>query len=205
VPDLQIQDPDETRGDGMYLPALQDSYYNTRIIALASGDPLALTSVVRDRVAAVDPDLPLFEIASLHDAIYSDASVLDAFGVLFAVFGGGALFLAIVGVYGVVAFGVTQRTREFGVRIALGARREDILSLVMRQGARSVLIGTAIGLLLAIALHRAIAALIDFIEPGDLAVVGGVVGVLVITAVTALLVPARRAAGIEPLRALRLD
>ena len=133
------------------------------------------------------------------------ASVLDAFGVLFAAFGGGALFLAIVGVYGVVAFGVTQRTREFGVRIALGAQHADILSLVVRQGGRPVLIGTAIGLVLAVGLHRALAALIDVIQPGDLAIIGGVIGVLVVTAATALLVPARRAAGTEPLQALRQD
>jgi predicted permease len=205
VPDLQMQNPGEAQGDGVYVPILQSAPFSVRMLARGSADPLSLLPVVRERVQAIHADLPLFEVATLHDAIYADASVLDAFGVLFAAFGGGALFLALIGVYGVVAFGVSQRTREYGVRIALGARREDVLQLVLRQGGRPVVIGVTIGLVLALTLGRLLAAMIEVVEPADFAVTVGVIGVLGLTAVTALLVPARRAAAIEPLQALRQD
>jgi len=170
-----------------------------------TGNPLALVNVVRDRIAAVDPDVPVFEIATLHDAIYADASVLDAFGILFAVFGAGALFLAMLGLYGVVAFGVTQRTREFGVRIAVGARGADILTLVVRDGSRSLALGATIGLLLALALHFGLAAVLDIVAPGDPVMFAAILAALTITALVALLVPATRAAATEPLQALRYD
>jgi predicted permease len=203
VPDLQMQDPDETLGDGVYVPILQQAPYTVRLMARGSTAPLALAPAVLDHVQAIDPDLPAFEIATLHDAIYSESRVLDAFGVLFAAFGAGALILAVIGLYGVVSFGVTQRRREFGVRIACGARRIDILTLVARQGATSIAIGAILGLLLAIALQSGLAAAIEFVEPGDVALLAGVFTVLVFTAGLALVLPARQAAATEPLTALR--
>jgi predicted permease len=205
VPDLQMQDPDEARGDGVYLPITQQGAYAVRMMVRGAGAPLTLTASVLDQVAAVDPDLPVFEIATLHDAIYADASVLDAFSVLFAVFGAGALFLAVIGLYGVVSFGVAQRTREFGVRIALGARRRDILSLVARQGGVSIAIGALLGFVLAVALHYGIASTLDFVEPGDVVLFTTIFAALALTALVALLVPARRAAATEPLEALRYE
>jgi predicted permease len=205
VPDLQLQDPGDRRGDGVYLPMLQQRPYAVRLMATAATDPLALAPIIRDRIEAVDPDLPVFEIATLHDAIYADASVLDAFGVLFAVSGAGALFLAVLGLYGVVAFGVTQRTREFGVRIAVGARRVDIIGLVVRQGSKALALGGTLGLLLALALQHGIAAALEVVEPGDPALFAAVFGALTLTALVALLVPATRAAATEPLQALRYD
>jgi putative ABC transport system permease protein len=198
-----MQDPDETIGDGVYVPILQQAPYTVRLMARGSTAPLALAPAVLDHVQAIDPDLPVFEIATLHDAIYSESRVLDAFGVLFAAFGTGALILAVIGLYGVVSFGVTQRRREFGVRIACGARRIDILTLVARQGATSITIGAILGLLLAVALQSGLAAAIEFVEPGDVALFAGVFTVLMLTAGLALVVPARQAAATEPLTALR--
>jgi putative ABC transport system permease protein len=205
VPDLQMQNPGDERADGVYMPLLQHAPYGVRVMARADAAPLALAAPIRDRIEALTPDLPLFEIATLHDAIYADASVLDAFGVLFAIFGAGALFLAVIGLYGVVSFGVTQRTREFGVRIAVGATRADILGLVLRQGGKALLLGGTIGMLLAIGLHRGLAAAIDIVQPGDVLLFAAVLGALTLTALVALLVPARRAARTEPLVALRHD
>jgi predicted permease len=203
VPDLQVQDPEDGAAQGVYLSMLQSRPWGVRILARTAGDPLALASAVRGRVEAVDPDLPVFEIATLHDAIYADKRVLDAFGTLFGVFGAGALFLTVVGLYGVVSFGVTQRTREVGVRMALGADRREIAALVLRQGLRPLAIGGGIGLLLALGLARGIGSAIDFIDALDPLVFAGVFGALGLTAVSALLLPARRASAIEPLRALR--
>ncbi len=203
VPDLQMQDPEDARGDGVYLSILQHEPYSVRVLARASGDPLALTGMIREGLRAVDPDLPLFEIATLYDAIYADKRVLDAFGTLFGVFGAGALFLTVIGLYGVVAFGVARRTREVGVRMALGARRADILGLIVRQGAGPLAIGGGLGLLLALALGFALSSALEFVSPADPVVFAGVLGSLALTALGGLLLPARRAAALDPLEALR--
>jgi putative ABC transport system permease protein len=203
VPDLQINGIDERHTDGIYLAAAQHRIHTGRIIARVSGHALAVTPAVRAAVHEVNPDVPLFEIATLHDAIHADSRVLDTFGTLFAIFGASALFLTIVGLYGVVSFAVTQRTREFGVRIALGARARDVIGLVLWQDGRFVVIGAAIGLLLAVALSRAIGAAIDTITPSGSAVLILVTSALVGTAGVALLVPARRASRLEPVVALR--
>jgi hypothetical protein len=104
VPDLQMQDPEDKLGDGVYVSLLQLQPFAIRVLARTQGDPLALTNVVRDAVEAIDPDLPLFEVSSLYDAIYSDKKVLDAFGALFFAAGVGALLLTMVGLYGIVSF-----------------------------------------------------------------------------------------------------
>jgi hypothetical protein len=106
VPDLQMQDPEDRRGDGLYVSMLQLQPYALRVLARTRGDPLALTNVVRDAVESIDRDVPLFEVSSLYDAIYSDKKVLDAFGALFFAAGVGALLLTMVGLYGIVSFAV---------------------------------------------------------------------------------------------------
>jgi hypothetical protein len=114
VPDLQMQDPEDRAGDGMYASMLQANPYAVRLVARAAGEPLALTPGIRDAIEAVDPDLPLFEVANLHEAIYADKKVLEAFGVLFLVFGTGRSSHE-RRARGVVSFAVSRRAREISI------------------------------------------------------------------------------------------
>jgi putative ABC transport system permease protein len=206
VPDLQMQDPEDRVGDGMYASLLQVRPYAVRLLLrTGGGDPLALTPTVRDAIEAVDPDLPLFEVATLSEAIYADKKVLEAFGALFLVFGAGALFLTTVGLYGVVSFAVSRRAREIGVRVALGARPRDVVRLVLRQGATLVALGTAIGLLIAFGLSQALASVMEVAEPAGWLTYLGIVVALGGTALVGLLRPVRRALALEPMTALRLE
>ena len=205
VPDLQIQDVDDRAAEGVYASILQVRPYAVRLVARAAGDPLALTPLLWDAVEAVDPDLPVYEVATLRTAIYADKRVLDVFGVLFLVFGGGALFLAVLGLYGVVAFAVNRRAREIGIRVALGAAPRDVTTLVLRQGVMLVGVGTAIGLFIAFGLSRALAAGIDVVEPAGVPTYLAIVGTLSGAALLGLVRPVRRALALEPAAALRAD
>ena len=205
VPDLQMQDPGDNRGDGLYVSLLQLQPYALRVLARTQGDPLALTNVVRDAVEAIDRDVPLFEVSSLYDAIYSDKKVLDAFGALFFAAGVGALLLTMVGLYGIVSFAVASRTREIGVRVALGASRGDIARLVLRQGSWLIGIGTAVGLVIAVGLSHALAAATEFFQAAGALTYVAIAGALVMTAAAGLLRPVRRALALQPVDALRRE
>jgi predicted permease len=206
IPDLFVNDIDETEQHGIYAPFLQAVYaMNVRVLARTRGDPLAVTAGIREAVAAIDPDVPLFEIGSLHDAIFREKRVLDAFGTLFFLFGLGALFMTVVGLYGVVSFAVSQRTREIGIRVALGASGRDVARLVVRQGSRPLLIGLAFGLLLAIALSSLLAAALEPVQQAGIGIFAAVIGVIAGTAVVSLLAPARRALAVQPVAALRME
>jgi ABC-type antimicrobial peptide transport system permease subunit len=160
---------------------------------------------VRDAVESVHADLPIFEPMTLHDAIYSDKKVLDAFSVLFLLFGVGALFLTVTGLYGVVAFSVNRRTREVGIRMALGAKASDVIRMVLREGSRQLVIGLAIGIAIALGIARVMASAVELIDPLDPVALLVVPAVLAATGVLALLVPARRAASVTPSVALRRE
>ena len=205
VPDLQIQDPEDRRGDGVYVSMLQTRPFAVRVLARAQGNPLALTPVVRDAVASIDRDLPLFEVSSLYDAIYSEKKVLDAFGALFFAAGVGALLLTMVGLYGIVSFAVASRTREIGVRVALGASRGNIARLVIGQGSKLIGIGVAVGLVIAVGLSHALAAATEFFQPAGALTYVAIAGALVATAAAALVRPVRRALALAPVDALRRE
>jgi ABC-type antimicrobial peptide transport system permease subunit len=131
--------------------------------------------------------------------------VLDVFGMLFFVFGVGALFLTMVGLYGVVSFAVSRRAREIGIRVALGAAPRDVVGLVLRQGVTLIALGTSIGLLVAYGLSQALAANLEPIEPASPLTYVAIAGTLCGTALLGLLRPVRRALALEPVSALRLE
>jgi putative ABC transport system permease protein len=204
VPDLHPNDVDgDNRRDAIYTPMQQASYVLARILVRTDTRPEALTEQLRDAVLAVDPDLPLFEVATLHDAIFADKKILDAFGGLFFAFGIGALLLTATGLYGIVTFSVARRTREFGVRMALGATAREVKLLVLRQGGRQVVLGLGIGLALGALLAVALRSAVQAIDVGNAGAYAIPVVLLLLTASVALLVPARRASKLEPVRALR--
>jgi putative ABC transport system permease protein len=203
VPDLHVQDVGDRNAEAMYVPLLQSPGFLFRLIARVQGAPLAVLPQVRDAIEASDPDLPVFEALSLHDAMYSDAKILDAFAWLFFAFGIGALILTITGLYGVISFGVSSRTRELGIRRALGARTIDILRLVLHQGVGQLALGFLIGSTIAFALGRGAASAMEQIDGVDPRAFALVLVALSVTGLAALVSPARRAAGVEPVDALK--
>ena len=122
-----------------------------------TADPAGLTAAVRSEIRASDPGLPIFNVRTMEDLRRSGFWQFRLFGFMFGIFGAAALFLAGIGVYGVLSFSVSQRTQEMGVRIALGAQRADVLRLVVRQGVTLAMIGVLVGIAGAFGITRVIA------------------------------------------------
>jgi putative ABC transport system permease protein len=206
VPDLHMAGVQNTDPAGLYVPLAQDS--GTRFMSIAvraAGPPHALTPQVRASVAAVDPDIPLYWVRTLAEGIRQENWFFRVFGGIFMVMGFVALFLAAIGLYGVMSFSVSRRTREMGVRMALGAQGGDVVRLIMRQGAWQLGIGVAIGLAGAWAVSTLLANFIFGVGPRDPITFAGTVVVLVATGLVASWIPARRATRVDPLVAIRTE
>ena len=175
------------------------------VLARTSGDPNALLSGLRAAVAGLDPDLPLARVATMERLIAGSMGDRRLSLLLLAVFAGVALVLAATGVYGVMAQVVGQRTRELGVRIAMGAARGSVLRLVMWQGMGLVLVGTAVGVLGSLAVSRVLASQLFGVTATDPLTYALVVAVLLVSAAAATLVPALRATRVDPVEALRQE
>jgi hypothetical protein len=202
VNDLMARDVQERATDGIYIPLLQARPVVIRVMARGSAEPASLMPVIRETLRRIDPDMPVTEVFSLREAVYRDKRVLDVLSTLFLIFGIGALTLTAVGLYGVVSFAITQRTREIGIRLALGARPSHLLALVIAQGARQLGIGLAAGVLLAVALSRGFAAAVEQLPPADLPLLAGICAALTATVAIALAVPARRALRLQIVNAI---
>ncbi|MGH9311947.1 MAG: ABC transporter permease [Vicinamibacterales bacterium] len=192
------------RGPTFYVPFEQSPELSMVVVArVRSGDPTAIAPIVRQEFAAVDPQQPIFRVRSMERAIADSSIGLSYIWVMMAVFGVIALILAAVGVYAVIAYGVSQRTHEFGVRIALGAARRDVLGLVVRHALTLAGIGLAIGLVGAYGLGRLLAANMFGIVSMDASTFVIVGASLTAIAAIAGYVPARRATRVDPAIALR--
>ncbi len=174
-----------------------------QVAVRTSGDPKTYVSAIRNAIHEVDKDMPMSKVNTLDVMVANSMGQRRLSTVLLGVFAGLALLLASIGIYGVMSYTVAQRTRELGVRVALGASRQSVLGLVMRQGVTITLIGVAIGLAGAFGLTRLIATQLFSVKATDPATFATVTGVLVAVAITATLVPALRATRIDPLTALR--
>jgi putative ABC transport system permease protein len=188
-----------------YLPHAQDAWSAMVLVAKTTSEPAAMSSVIRQQVWAIDKDQPVFDVRTMNEvksisvALYSFSSTtLGIFAVI-------ALLLAAVGIYGVMAFAVAQRTHEIGVRMALGARTFDVLKLVVLQGMKLALIGVVIGLAGAWALTGFMKTLLFGVEATDLFTFSVVAMCLLIAALLACYIPARRATKVDPLVALRYE
>jgi putative ABC transport system permease protein len=189
----------------VFIPNLQYSSPSTFFLIRTSAEPSQLVAAVRREVLAVDPNLPIFNIRTMEERV-GDALSRARFGsLLLAVFAGVALLLAAVGVYGVMAFAVVQRTHEMGVRMALGAERGDVLRLVLGQGVRLTLVGIAAGLLASFALTRVLAGLLFGVSATDPATFGAIALTLGVASLVATYIPARRATRVDPMLALRQE
>ena len=167
-------------------------------------DPLGVAAAVRDEIQR-STAVPVTEVAAMREVVADSISRQRANMLLMSVFGGVALLLAAIGVYGLVAYSVRERTREIGIRIALGARGERIVGLVLRQGLVLVIAGMAVGLTAAFFLTGLIAKMLYGVEPRNVAVFAGVPVVLAVVAVAAAVIPAYRASRVDPLEALRYE
>ena len=178
---------------------------NQNYVVRVDGNPAALTGAVRAAVGGLDPGIPIYDLKPMTDAV-ADSLVRPRFlSVLLATFALIALLLAAVGIYGVMAYSVEQRTHEIGIRMALGARKADVLRLVLGQAVALQGAGTLLGLAGAFALTRLMASLLYEVTPSDPPTYVGVVGLLGAVALLAGYVPARRAAKVDPMVALRYE
>lgn len=194
--------PDETP-ETFFLAIAQAPLDVFSIALRTAGPPLQITAAAREAVRAVDPNMPVWRVNSLEQALYDNNWPLRVFGSLFTAFGFAALFLTTVGLYGVMAFSVSRRTQEVGVRMAMGARGRDVLAMVLRQGLVQAALGVVLGVGLGAALGSAMSALLVNVSPYDARIFFVVALVLMATALAACIVPARRAAALDPMVALR--
>jgi len=175
------------------------------LIVRTAGDPAAMAAVVRNTIAAIDPTQPIVKLATMDQVIAASTGQRRLALVLFAAFAVAALLLAVAGIYGVLAGSVAERTREIGVRSALGATPRNIIALVVSQGGRLSAIGIAIGVAGSLALTRYLRTFLFGIAPNDATTLIGVAMLLGIVTLVACWIPAMRAARVDPSRALRSD
>jgi len=196
----------------MFIPYRQFQHYmagtqarSMTLVVRTSGKPEQLISALRGELRTIDPLIPLSDPQSMDTVLTASVadrrlslSLVGAFALL-------AIVLATVGVYGVVSYDALQRTREIGIRMALGASRQSVVRVMFGRGVRLVAVGAAIGLVAAGLLMRGFSKLLFQVSPLDVAVFAGVAALLVTVGALATFLPARRATRIDPLRALRVD
>ncbi|HEY6306349.1 MAG TPA: ABC transporter permease [Candidatus Angelobacter sp.] len=187
----------------IYLPLYQNYVSSAVIHVRTSGDPLSVASAVEKTVHELDGDLPLFDVATLKSRVDAASTLEKMAGTLTGAFGIIALLLAAVGIYGVIAYTTRQRTREIGIRVALGAQQRNVLRLVLSQGLRLTVTGVVLGLLFSFALTRFLRALLFGVTATDALTFIGVAVLLCVVALAACYIPARRAMKVDPVIALR--
>ena len=204
VKDVPHNGVEEKSGNPFIYQIMQGLRPGGLTLFLRTARPTAdVVSALRDKVRAIDPALPLFEAGGLEQAVDSSFDNRRAVMLLLAAFAGLALFLSALGIYGVLAYDVSQRTREIGVRTAIGASRGQIAGLILRQGLWKGGIGVVLGLIGAALLSNSMTTLLFNVRPTDPTVYASVSVVLIAVAVLASYLPARRASMIDPLVALR--
>jgi putative ABC transport system permease protein len=189
-------------GSAVYIPQSLAPRSDMKLFLRTAADPLAVAGAVREAIWGFDRDLPISDVAALAQVVAEDVARPRFLTTLLGLFGALALTLAVVGLYGVVAYGVGQRTHEIGIRMALGARRGQVLAGVVAQGMSWTLLGLALGLTGAFAAGRLLAGLLFGVAPTDAVTFAGVALLLAAAAALASWVPARRA---DPLTALRSE
>jgi putative ABC transport system permease protein len=205
VSDVKSLHPHPEAVPEVYVPYWQWPMQNPTILVRTTGDPGALTGAIRRETQAAIPNVPSPSIRTMDDLLSEvvarprlQTGLLSLFGVL-------VLGLAVVGLYGVLVCIVTQRRREIGVRLALGAQRGHVLALVLSQGMKMALRGVGVGIVAALGLTRVLGSLLYGVTPNDPATLAGVAVVVLLAALFACWVAARRAAGVDPMEALRCE
>jgi putative ABC transport system permease protein len=191
----------------MYIPWGQVPNVEVRptIVVLSFIEPASLTSALRKAVAQVDPEVPMDQVATMDQLVYGSVSEARFRTAVISLFALLALLVSSIGVYGVMSYLVSQRTREFGIRMAVGETRGAVFTLILRQGAKLAAIGVAIGLVAAALFGWLIASLLYGVKRLDAATLAGVSILLAAVALFASYVPARRAANADPMDSLRYE
>lgn len=189
----------------MYFPLRQQSENTMALVVRTSQDPRSLEESVRGQVVDLDRDLPVFNVMTMDDLRSVSVTAQRIGGTLMAAFAGFALVLAAIGLFGVIAYTVSERTREIGIRMALGARPGEVFRLVVGRGMTLALIGLLVGLPLALGMGRAVAGLLYGVAPNDFATFATVAVLLGGVALAACYIPARRAMRVDPIIALRYE
>jgi len=205
VGDVRHERLDASTRKSVYLPFAQMPIGGSGLAIRTAGRPRDLISAVRSQLRDLDPDLPLTQVMPMTEVVARSVWQPRLYTALFGVFAAVALILATIGIYGVMSYAVTQRTREIGLRMALGAQRQDVLKLVVGQGVLLASIGVGIGLVAALALTRLMSSLLFGVTTTDPITFAAVSVLLAGVALGACFVPALRAAKVDPMVALRYE
>ena len=205
VADTKLYGLDNPARLEIYYPYLERPNSDMNLVVRSAVDPSSLTASIRAAVATIDKDQPIFAVHTMQELVDDSISTRRLTLVLLGIFSVLALVLAAIGIYGVMAYSVALRTQEIGIRMALGAQRQDVLRLVLGQGARIAFFGVAIGLAAAAALARLLSSLLFAVGASDPLTFAAVAVVLIAVALLACYIPARRALRVDPIIALRYE
>ena len=203
--DIHHKSLDRERETHLYLPYANYAPARMVVIVRHSGDTAAMATAIRAAAAEIDPHQPLHEVMSTGEVLTASVWQWRFFTSIAWIFGVVALLLAVIGVYGVMTYSVSQRTSEVGIRMALGAGRGQVTAMILRQGGRLMLVGSGIGLALALGLSKLLSGVLFSIGTFEPLALGAAVALLALLALPALLIPARRAAQVDPASSLRAD
>lgn len=200
------QDLDREPGNQMYVPYAQDPTWGSlSLVVRTPGEPSALSGSIREAIRSVDKGVATYNVRTMNDVVSMSAAPRRVPMLLLSAFAAVAMLLAMLGIYGITSYYVTQRTHEIGLRMALGAQIADVLKLVLRRAMLLAVLGVGLGVAGAIAVTRYLATLLFGVKPIDLITFGGVALMMIIVALVASLLPARRATKVDPLEALRYE
>ena len=203
VGDVKTNGLDEAVGPMIYWPYFQFPIIFNTIVVRGDGDPMRLVPAVKSAIWSVNKNQPISQVETLEQVLSESLAQRRLYMILLGVFAGAALLLAGVGIYGMVSYSVSRRTREMGIRMAIGAERGDVLRMVLRQGARVAVLGIAVGIALAAGLTRLMTSLLFGVSATDPLTFLAVAGLLTLVALGASFLPARRATRVDPMTALR--
>jgi putative ABC transport system permease protein len=208
VEDVKNAGIDRATGTEIFLPYTQgdgSGMSSASVFLRALGDPRPLANAVRSEVRSIDPGIPVADVQTMDEVLAAAQSRPKFLTLLLILFSGVALIIATVGIYGVISYSVAQRSKEFGLRMALGAQQNDVLGLVMKQGVLLTVIGVVVGVAAALGLTRLMASLLFGVQPTDALTYLCVPAVLAVVALLASYIPARRATQVDPMKALRYE
>jgi putative ABC transport system permease protein len=205
VGSVRFMSPSTPPGDEVYRPNTQQGFGFMHIVVRTNGSPLALMPSVRTAIRAMDTTVPIAEVRSMSELFDASTATPRTIAFLLLAFAGVGLALGAVGIYGVISYAVTQRTRELGIRVALGAVEGRIVSMVLNDGIRMAAIGIVLGAVAATVAARSLRTLVFGVATTDWLTYIGVAAVLTVVALAASYIPARRASRVDPLIALRSD
>lgn len=205
IGDVKYAGLDQQTRPEMYAPFAQRAWPFMRIVARSNSDPSLVAAAIREAVRAIDPDQPVDKMMTMSSVVSASFVGRSFYMQLLGTFAALAFILASVGIYGVVSYSVAQRTREIGIRVALGARRSDVLGLVLKEALRLTALGVGLGLIGAFAATRVLRSLLFEVKPTDPATFICLSLLLTLVALLASYIPARRATKVDPLVALRYE